>query len=64
MGIGNMTAQDLARQKINSDPTLDPILIDIVRRLVEAYHPEHIYLFGSRARGEAGPDSDYDILVM
>ncbi|WP_447972361.1 nucleotidyltransferase domain-containing protein [Nitrospira sp. Kam-Ns4a] len=42
----------------------DPILAEIVRRLVEACRPERIYLFGSRARGEAGPDSDYDILVV
>jgi len=32
--------------------------------LVEAYQPERIYLFGSVARGDAGPDSDYDILVV
>jgi excisionase family DNA binding protein len=42
----------------------DPTLAEIVRRLVEAYEPERIYLFGSRARGESGPDSDYDLLVV
>ncbi|GIX48158.1 MAG: hypothetical protein KatS3mg131_2369 [Candidatus Tectimicrobiota bacterium] len=42
----------------------DPILAEIVRRLVSAYQPERIYLFGSKARGEAGPDSDYDLLVV
>ncbi len=42
----------------------DPVLAEIVRRLVEAYQPERIYLFGSRARGEAGPDSDYDLLIV
>ena len=36
----------------------------IVRRLVDAYRPERIYLFGSRARGDGGPDSDFDILVI
>ena len=40
------------------------VLDDIVRRLVDAYHPEQIYLFGSKARGDAGPDSDYDLLVV
>lgn len=39
-------------------------LAEIVRRLVDAYQPERIYLFGSVARGEAGPDSDYDLLVV
>lgn len=42
----------------------DAILTEIVRRLVAAYQPERIYLFGSRARGDAGPDSDYDLLVV
>ena len=42
----------------------DPILAEIVRRLIEALHPERIYLFGSRARGDAGPDSDYDLMVV
>jgi predicted nucleotidyltransferase len=42
----------------------DPALAEIVRRIVDAYQPERIYLFGSVARGEAGPDSDYDLLVI
>ncbi len=42
----------------------DPVLIEVVRRLVEAYHPLRIYLFGSAARGDAGPDSDYDLMVV
>ena len=42
----------------------DPVLAEVVRRLVEVYRPERIYLFGSAARGEAGPDSDYDIMVV
>ena len=42
----------------------DPVLAEVVRRLVEAYRPERIYLFGSVARGDAGPDSDYDLLVV
>ena len=39
-------------------------LDDIVRRLVAAYEPERVYLFGSIARGDWGPDSDYDMLVV
>jgi predicted nucleotidyltransferase len=42
----------------------DPALSEVVRRLVDAYRPERIYLFGSVARGDAGPDSDYDLLVV
>lgn len=36
----------------------------IVALLVEHFSPEQIYLFGSKARGDAGPDSDYDFLVV
>ncbi|MBU2499462.1 MAG: nucleotidyltransferase domain-containing protein [Proteobacteria bacterium] len=42
----------------------DPVLREVVQRLVQAYQPERIYLFGSKARGQAGPDSDYDLMVV
>jgi len=42
----------------------DPVLGEVVRRLAEVYHPLRIYLFGSAARGDAGPDSDYDFLIV
>ena len=37
---------------------------EMVRRIVEAVHPDKIILFGSHARGEAGPDSDVDLLII
>lgn len=43
-------AQDPARQ--------------MVQRIVERFRPEQVILFGSRARGEAHPDSDVDLLVV
>lgn len=42
----------------------DPALAEVVRRLVKAYQPERIYLFGSVARGDAATHSDYDLLVV
>ena len=42
----------------------DPRIAPVIRRLVEALRPERIYLFGSRARGEAAEDSDYDLMVV
>ena len=36
----------------------------VVRRIVDAVHPRRILLFGSAVRGEAGPDSDVDVLVV
>jgi uncharacterized protein len=35
-----------------------------VQRLVDAFRPERIYVFGSQARGTPGPNSDIDILVV
>lgn len=40
------------------------VLTAMVERLITALSPERIYLFGSCARGDAGPDSDYDLLVV
>jgi predicted nucleotidyltransferase len=42
----------------------DPVLEEVVRRLQELYHSEQIYLFGSTARGDSGPDGDYDLMVV
>jgi len=39
-------------------------LEEIVQRLKRVYEPERIYLFGSHARGEGGPNSDFDLLVV
>lgn len=33
-------------------------------RLVACLRPEEIWLFGSRARGQGGPRSDFDLLVV
>ncbi len=37
---------------------------EIVTRIRKRMEPERIILFGSRARGDARPDSDFDILVI
>ena len=43
----------------------DPkILADLVRRIVEVVRPQQIILFGSAARGDMGPQSDIDVLVV
>lgn len=45
--------------------TIDDALIERVRnRVVEACHPQALYLFGSAARGEARRGSDLDLLVV
>jgi uncharacterized protein len=43
---------------------IDPKLEESVGRLIDVYQPDRVYLFGSRARGDALPDSDYDLLLV
>lgn len=45
-------------------PEANDPLPAIVGRLVRLVDPVRIVLFGSRARGSASPDSDYDLLVV
>jgi hypothetical protein len=48
-----------------SEVAESPAVLDaLVRRIAERFSPDKIILFGSRARGEAGPDSDVDLLVL
>lgn len=47
-------------RKIVSDQILD----EIKRRIVETAQPRRIILFGSAVRGEMGPNSDLDVLVV
>ena len=46
-------------QALNRE-TLD----DIIQRVVEVAQPEQVILFGSAARGDMGPNSDVDLLVV
>lgn len=38
-------------------------LAEITQRIVEAFHPRRIVLFGSYARGDAHRDSDIDLMI-
>jgi predicted nucleotidyltransferase len=40
------------------------VLQEIITRVVQIAHPQRLILFGSAARGEMGPDSDVDLLVV
>ena len=44
--------------------TQDATLKRIIDAIVEAVDPTRIYLFGSRARGDHRPDSDYDLAIV
>jgi predicted nucleotidyltransferase len=41
-----------------------PVPDDLLQPVVAYFSPRKVILFGSHARGEAGPDSDYDLLVI
>jgi uncharacterized protein len=49
----------------NTVTALAPEVLDeAVRRIVRIAKPERVILFGSAARGEMGPNSDVDLLVV
>jgi predicted nucleotidyltransferase len=50
----------MVQKKILNEETLQ----EIICRIVEVAQPEKIILFGSAARGEMGPNSDVDLLVV
>jgi len=45
------------------EPVDESLLRMILGRIVEHCRPRRVILFGSRARGDARPDSDVDLLV-
>ena len=44
--------------------TDEAVVEAVTRRLVERFDPDKVVLFGSRARGDAREDSDYDFLIV
>ncbi len=42
---------------------IEPPIEEIIRKIVEAFQPRRIVMFGSRARGDTRPDSDLDLMV-
>lgn len=49
--------------KRRTSPKDEPIR-KMVRRIIRRFAPDKIILFGSHARGDAGPDSDVDLLIV
>ena len=36
----------------------------MLARIIDVLHPEQVWLFGSRARGQESPDSDWDFMAV
>ncbi len=50
---------------MNQKSTVDrEKLNEVIRRIVEVAKPDKIIMFGSAARGQMGPNSDVDLLVI
>ena len=45
-------------------PHIQKKIDQMVQRIIEQFHPHQIILFGSYAKGTAGPDSDVDLLIV
>jgi uncharacterized protein len=60
-----MAIDDRTEQPTNAGGAIDlrPIQL-LLARIVERYRPEQVWLFGSRARGDARPDSDWDLFIV
>ena len=58
---------DSAGERFTTGPDAireDPLLRRMAQALVDEADPEQVILFGSRARGDSGPDSDVDLIVV
>jgi predicted nucleotidyltransferase len=42
----------------------ETLLREITNKIVQHFQPEQVLVFGSHARGQAGPDSDLDLIVV
>jgi predicted nucleotidyltransferase len=51
-------------QKINPPQITESLILEVVTKIVENFHPEKIILFGSQVWGKPKDWSDIDILVI
>ena len=53
------------KDRVTKHPVLQEIL-GVVREILQRHglQPAQIYLFGSRARGAAGEDNDWDLMIL
>ena len=51
-------------RKTSASAAVDAELKRVVAAIVASVHPEAVYLFGSRARGDFQSDSDFDLAIV
>ncbi|MDD2240637.1 MAG: nucleotidyltransferase domain-containing protein [Kiritimatiellae bacterium] len=56
--------QNIGLTPSRSRAAIDPVAGRVVSRIADEVRPDRIYLFGSRASGTAGPESDVDVLLV
>jgi len=59
VGLPTASARPMTREEVLRDA-----VPEMTRRIIEIAHPLRVILFGSAARGDMGPDSDLDVLVV
>ena len=64
MAKGTNRESRMVRVPMPSAPAVQEKIQEMVRRIAARFEPDRIVLFGSHARGDAGPDSDVDLLVI
>src|SRR5437016_5482399 len=64
VGLQNNMFEEKKMTRLAPKMGLAKQIHQMVRVIVRQFHPDKIILFGSHARGEAGPDSDIDLLVV
>ena len=64
MSSQNVVSPEVSSGKSEIRLVSESALQEITRKIVEAFHPEKIVLFGSYASGDADADSDVDLLVI
>jgi len=58
-----ITSSPSKLERTDRPPIDDELIQEIAHKIVDAFHPRRIILFGSRARGDYNADSDVDIFV-
>jgi predicted nucleotidyltransferase len=64
MECGEGSSASKKRSNMKKKKSIRKDIMSMVDRIVARFNPEVIILFGSHARGEGGPDSDVDLLVV